>query len=106
MPSSQLWMTFVRNHAQAILVSDFFTTVTASFRVLYAFAIMEVGTRRIVHFNGAMPVATPTADASRGARHITRQSMNNRRRGALASVDEAARWSDPANVQWRTVAFG
>src|SRR5215469_13700527 len=58
-PSSQRWMTFVRNHAQAILACDFFTTVTASFRVLYVFVIMEVGTRRIVHFNAT---THPTAD--------------------------------------------
>src|SRR5215467_14532216 len=58
-PSSQRWMTFVRNHAQAILACDFFTTVTASFRVLYVFVIMEVGTRRIVHFNAT---TYPTAD--------------------------------------------
>ena len=58
-PSSQRWMTFVRNQAQAILACDFFTTVTASFRVLYVFVIMEVGTRRITHFN---VTANPTAD--------------------------------------------
>jgi transposase InsO family protein len=58
-PSSQRWMTFVRNQAQAILACDFFTSVTASFRVLYVFVIMEVGTRRIVHFNAT---AHPTAD--------------------------------------------
>src|SRR5262249_29174272 len=50
-PSSQRWMTFVRNHAQGILACDFFVTVTASFRVLYVFVVMEVGTRRIAHFN-------------------------------------------------------
>jgi putative transposase len=33
---SQRWMTFVRNHAQAIVACDFFIVVTASFRVLYA----------------------------------------------------------------------
>jgi transposase InsO family protein len=44
-------MTFVRNHAQGIVACDFFGTVTASFRVLYVFVIMEVGTRRIAHFN-------------------------------------------------------
>ena len=44
-------MTFVRTHAQAILACDFFTTVTASFHVLYVFVIMEVDTRRITHFN-------------------------------------------------------
>ena len=33
-PSSQGWMTFVRNHAKGILACDFFVAVTASFRVL------------------------------------------------------------------------
>jgi len=42
-------MTFVRNHAEGILACDFFVTVTASFRVLYVFVAMEVGTRRIAH---------------------------------------------------------
>jgi hypothetical protein len=41
-PSSQRWMTFVRNHVEGILACDFFVTVTASFRVLYVFVIMEV----------------------------------------------------------------
>jgi hypothetical protein len=43
--------TFIRNHAQGTLACDFFVTVTASFRVLYVFVVMEVGTRRIAHFN-------------------------------------------------------
>ena len=50
-PSSQRWRTFVRNHAQAILACDFFVAVTARFQVLYVFVIMEVGCRRITHFN-------------------------------------------------------
>jgi hypothetical protein len=41
-PSPQRWMTFVRSHAQGILACDFFVTVTASFRVLYVFVVMEV----------------------------------------------------------------
>jgi transposase InsO family protein len=49
--SSQRWMTFVRNHAQAILACDFFVTVTATFRILYVFVVMEVETRKIVLFN-------------------------------------------------------
>jgi transposase InsO family protein len=49
--SSQGWMTFVRNHAQGILARDFFVAVTACFRLLYVFVVMEVGTRRIAHFN-------------------------------------------------------
>jgi len=44
-------VTFVRNHAQGLLACDFFVSVTASFRVLYVFVIMEVRTRRIAHCN-------------------------------------------------------
>jgi putative transposase len=41
--SSQCWMTFVRNHAEAILARDFFIAVTAPFRVSCVFVIMEAG---------------------------------------------------------------
>ena len=57
--SSQRWMTFVRNHAQAIVARDFFIAVTATFRVLYVFVILEAGSRRIAHYN---VTAHPTAD--------------------------------------------
>ena len=49
----------VCNHAKGILACDFFVTVTASFRVLYVFVVMEVGTRRIAQVN---VTAHPTAD--------------------------------------------
>lgn len=52
-------MTFVRNHAQAIIASDFFVVVTATFRLVYVFVIMEVQSRRILHFNVTQH---PTAD--------------------------------------------
>ena len=48
---TQRWMTFVRNHAKAILACDFFVSVTVHFRIIYVFVIMEVGTRRLVHCN-------------------------------------------------------
>jgi transposase InsO family protein len=48
---SRRWMTFVRNHARGMLASDFLVVVTARFRVLYVFVVLEVGTRKIVHFN-------------------------------------------------------
>jgi transposase InsO family protein len=48
---SQTWATFVRNHASAVLACDFFVTVTATFRLLYVFVVLEVGTRRILHWN-------------------------------------------------------
>ncbi len=49
--SSQRWSTFVRNHAHATLASDFFVTITTTFRTLYVFVVLDVGTRRIVHWN-------------------------------------------------------
>ncbi len=36
-------MTFVRNHAQTMLVCDYLVARTASFQVLYVFVIVEVG---------------------------------------------------------------
>ena len=50
--------TFVRNHAQAIVACDFCVVVTATFRLLYVFVLMEHATRRILHVN---VTAHPTA---------------------------------------------
>jgi hypothetical protein len=47
----QRWLPFVHNHAKAIVACDFFVVVTATFRTLYVFVIMELGTRRILHSN-------------------------------------------------------
>jgi putative transposase len=47
----QRWSTFVRNHADAIVACDFFVSITARFRILYVFVAMEIGSRRILHFN-------------------------------------------------------
>ena len=44
-------MTFIRNHAKAIIASDFFIVVMATFQLVYVFVIMEIETRRILHFN-------------------------------------------------------
>jgi putative transposase len=47
----QRWLIFVRNHAQAIVACDFFVVVTARFRILYVFVLLELGRRRILHVN-------------------------------------------------------
>ena len=41
----------MRNHARSVLACDFFVAVTVGFRMLYIFVVLEVGTRRIVHWN-------------------------------------------------------
>ncbi|MGH9630788.1 MAG: hypothetical protein ACRD7E_20940 [Bryobacteraceae bacterium] len=58
----QRWLTFVRNHAQVIAACDFFVVVTATFRTLYVFVVMDLGTRRIVHHD---VTAHPTAEWTR-----------------------------------------
>src|ERR1700739_1445357 len=66
--SSQNWRTFVRDHAQSIVACDFLVVVTARFRTLSVFLLMEVGTRRIVYCNvTAHPTATWTSQQLREA---------------------------------------
>ena len=55
----QRWLTFVHNHAQVIVACDFFVVITATFRTLYVFVSMDVGTRRLLHHN---VTAHPTAE--------------------------------------------
>jgi putative transposase len=50
--SSTRWNTFVREHAGAMLASDFCVTITARFRTLYIFfVVLDIDTRRIAHWN-------------------------------------------------------
>jgi putative transposase len=51
----QRWSTFLHNHASAIVACDFFVAVTATFRLLYVFVVIEHGSRRVVR------VAVPTS---------------------------------------------
>jgi putative transposase len=39
----------VANHAKAIVACDFLTVVTATFRYLYVFVIIEIETRKLLH---------------------------------------------------------
>jgi putative transposase len=55
----QRWSTFLKNHAKAILACDFFVAVTAAFRILYVFVVIEHSTRRLAHIN---VTTNPNAD--------------------------------------------
>src|SRR5215471_14379830 len=55
----QRWSTFLKNHAKAIIACDFFVAVTATFRMLYVFVVIEHGTRRLAHLN---VTAQPSAE--------------------------------------------
>jgi putative transposase len=45
------WSTFLRLQAQGIIACDFLVVVTASFRLLYVFVLIEHHSRRLVHYN-------------------------------------------------------
>src|SRR5437870_8940356 len=48
-PPSQVWRTFLKNHAQDLIALDFFTVPTATFRVLFVLVVLSHGRRRLVH---------------------------------------------------------
>ena len=54
----QRWLSFLRNHAKVIVACDFFVVITATFRTLYVFVVIEIGSRKILHHN---VTAHPTA---------------------------------------------
>src|SRR6266481_8848398 len=45
------WLTFLRNHREAIAAMDFFTVPTITFRSLYCFFVISHDRRRILHLN-------------------------------------------------------
>jgi transposase InsO family protein len=62
------WSTFLRLHAQGIIACDFLVAVTATFRLLYVFVVIEHRSRRLLHFNiSAHPSATWTLQQLREA---------------------------------------
>ena len=56
-PTGQTWSTFLKTQAQDIWACDFVPVVTLFFQTLYAFVIVQVGSRRVVHVNA---IAHPT----------------------------------------------
>jgi putative transposase len=48
--SKQTWSTFLRNYAQDIWAVDFLQTYDLFFRTLFVFVVIELDSRRLVHF--------------------------------------------------------
>jgi hypothetical protein len=44
------WLTFLRNHREAIAAMDFFTVPTLTFGVVYCFFVIGHDRRKILHF--------------------------------------------------------
>src|SRR5215471_16194379 len=55
----QRWLTFVHNHSKVMVACDFFVEITGTFRTLYVFVAMEIGSRQILHYH---VTAHPTAE--------------------------------------------
>jgi putative transposase len=49
-PASQTWVIFLKNHAKEIWACDFLPVIDIWFRPLYLFFIVELASRRVVHF--------------------------------------------------------
>jgi len=47
----QSWLTFLRNHREAIAAMDLFVVFTVKFRLLYVLFVIHHDRRQIVHFN-------------------------------------------------------
>jgi putative transposase len=47
---SQTWDSFLKNHAPEIWACDFLQMYDFWFRTLFVFFIIELGSRRVVHF--------------------------------------------------------
>ena len=67
--ADQCWSTFLKNHARTIVARDFFVAVTATFRMLYVFVVIEHETRRLAHVNVTSSPGAPV-DAAAVARTV------------------------------------
>jgi len=48
-PRGQTWATFLHNHAHDVWACDFLPVIDLGFRALFAFFIVDLGSRRVVH---------------------------------------------------------
>src|SRR5260370_37874189 len=58
------WLTFLRNHREAIAAMVFVTVPTIAFSVLYCFFVISHDRRRILHFNVTKHPTSPWMVAS------------------------------------------
>src|SRR5262249_16234131 len=68
-PAGQTWATFLRTHGPEIWACDFLQLTDLFFRPLFAFFVVELGSRRVVHVGVTRsPTAAWCAQQPRNAR--------------------------------------
>lgn len=82
----QRWSTFVHTHAKAIVACDFLVSVTATFRLLYVFVMIEHGSRRLLHVN-----VTPHPTAAWTLQQLREILGSHRHRRTGSSLSENLR---------------
>jgi hypothetical protein len=92
-PVGQRWGTFIQNHANAIVACDFFTSVTATYHVLYIFVALGIGSHRIRYCNVTDHSTASGHDSSSGrsfdGESDHRNLIHDRDTVFSAEVDEA-----------------
>ncbi|MGO8973272.1 MAG: helix-turn-helix domain-containing protein [Steroidobacteraceae bacterium] len=91
------WSTFLRLHARGIIACDFFVAVTAAFRQLYVFVVMEHRSRRLIHCNvTAHPTASWTLQQLReivGPQDRYKYLLHDRDSIFASHLDESSAWT-------------
>ena len=100
-PSSQGWLTFLRNHAPNIAAMDLFVVPTIGFDLLYVLVIVRLARRDLVWIN-----VTPNPTSEWIARQITeafpwneapRYLIRDRDRVYAAAVSDCGPWASVTN---------
>ena len=107
-PRGQTWATLLRHHAHAIWADDFLSVSDLLFRPLYAFWVVELATRRVVHV-GATRRPTDAWVAQLAARgHAVRPApavpdprQRRRIRGRVRAGRRGQRYPHPAHAPAR-----
>jgi putative transposase len=74
---SQAWNTFLKNHAHDVWACDFLPVIDLFFRTVYVFFVIELGSRRVVHFG----VTRHPTDAWVAQQHLHRTQVLGVARG-------------------------